>query len=103
MRALLVVLGGAAGAPLRLLVGRAVADERGTLAVNVVGSLLLGLLAGLGSSSYALLCIGFCGAFTTFSAFAVEAVTLPRPRGLLYAGFSVVACCLACAAGLAIS
>lgn len=103
MRALLVVLGAALGAPARLLVSRAVAGERGTLVVNVVGSLLIGLFAGLSPSSYALLGIGFCGAFTTYSTFAVEAVTLPRRRGVAYAAVSVVACCVACAAGLGLA
>jgi CrcB protein len=101
--ALLVVLGAAVGAPARLLVSRAVAGERGTLVVNVSGSLLLGLFAGLSHSAYALLGVGFCGAFTTFSTFAVEAVTM-RPRaGLVLTGVSLVLCCAACALGLAIA
>jgi CrcB protein len=103
MIALLVVLGAALGAPARLLVSRAVAGERGTLAVNVVGSLLVGLFAGLSSAPYALLAVGFCGAFTTFSAFAVEAVTLPRRRSAAYVVASIVLCCLACALGLALA
>src|SRR4051812_8721054 len=45
MTALLVALGACVGAPLRLLVSRAVPDENGTLVVNVLGSLLLGLFA----------------------------------------------------------
>jgi CrcB protein len=103
MTALLVALGACVGAPLRLLVSRLVADERGTLVVNVVGSLLLGLFAGLSTNWYALLGIGFCGAFTTYSTFAVEAVTL-RPRSdLRYVVMSVVLCSLACAAGLVLA
>jgi CrcB protein len=100
---LLVVLGALVGAPARLLVSMAVAGERGTLVVNVLGSLLVGLLAGLSSSAYALLGVGFCGAFTTYSAFAVEAVTLPRRASAVYVVASVVLCCLACAAGLAVT
>lgn len=100
MTPLLVVLGAAVGAPARLLVSRAVAGERGTLVVNVVGSLLVGLFAGLSSSAYALLAVGFCGAFTTFSTFAVEAVTLPRRSSASFVAMSVVLCCLACALGL---
>lgn len=103
MTALLVVVGAAVGAPARLLVSRAVAGERGTLVVNVVGSLLLGLFTGLSPAAYALLGIGFCGAFTTFSTFAVEVVTL-RPRGgALLSAASVVLCCLACALGLVLA
>lgn len=103
MTALLVVLGAALGAPARLLVSRLVADETGTLVVNVLGSLLIGLFAGLSASSYALLGVGFCGAFTTYSTFAVEAVTL-RPRSdVRFVALSVTLCCLACALGLAVT
>jgi CrcB protein len=103
VNALLVLVGAAVGAPARLLVSRAVAGERGTLVVNVVGSLVLGLCAGLSPSAYALLGVGLCGAFTTFSTFAVEAATM-RPRGgALLTGASLVLCCLACALGLALA
>jgi CrcB protein len=102
MTPLLVVLGAVFGAPARLLVSRLVAGERGTLVVNVVGSLLVGLFAGFSTSAYALLGVGFCGAFTTYSTFAVEAVTMPRRAGALHAVVSVVLCCAACALGLAL-
>ncbi len=103
MTALLVVLGACLGAPMRLLVSRRVAGENGTLVVNVVGSLLLGLVAGLSAHWYAVLGVGFCGAFTTYSTFAVEAVTL-RPRSdLRYVAMSVVLCCLFCALGLVVT
>jgi CrcB protein len=101
--AVLVALGAAAGAPARLLVSRAVAGERGTLVVNVVGSLLLGLFADLAPTPYALLGVGFCGAFTTFSAFGVGAVTMPRRSSVAYVALSVVLCCAACALGLALA
>jgi CrcB protein len=101
VNALLVVIGAAVGAPARLLVSRVVAGPRGTLVVNVLGSLLLGLLAGLSAPAYALVGIGFCGAFTTYSTFAVETVTMPARRGAGYAVASVVLCCLAGAIGLA--
>ena len=100
MRALLVVGGAVVGAPARLLVSRAVTGPRGTLLVNVLGSLLIGLFAGLATSPYALLGIGFCGAFTTYSTFAVETVSLPPRRGVVLAVVSVTACCLACGLGL---
>jgi CrcB protein len=103
MRALLVVLGAVVGAPARLLVSRAVAGERGTLVVNVLGSLLVGLFAGLSTSAYALLGVGFCGAFTTYSTFAVEVVTMPRRAGATHVVISLVLCCAACALGLTIT
>ena len=103
MTALLVALGASVGAPLRLLVSRLVVDENGTLLVNVAGSLLIGLFAGLSDHWYALLGVGFCGAFTTYSAFAVEAVTLRARSDLRYVAMSVGLCCLACALGLALT
>ncbi|OLF16584.1 fluoride efflux transporter FluC [Actinophytocola xanthii] len=94
MTALLVLLGGAVGAPLRYLVGiwanRAL--PWGTLLVNVAGSALLGALGGLGTAVpgplAALLGAGFCGALTTYSTFGLEVVTLvERRRYLAAAGY----------------
>jgi CrcB protein len=109
MNVLLVALGAALGAPLRLLVSRAIPGARATLAVNVVGSWLLGLVAGTSTSTYALVGIGFCGALTTFSTFALEAVDLgsgdgPRQRltwTAAYSAVTVCACLAAAALGLA--
>ena len=97
MTAVLVALGAAAGAPARLLVSRRWPGPRGTLVVNVLGSLLLGLLAGRAPAAYALLGVGFCGAFTTFSTFALEA---RETAGWRYVGVTTVACVLAAALGL---
>lgn len=81
----------------------------GTLGVNLVGSLLLGVVLGRSSApgrghEVALLMgTGFCGAFTTFSTFAVESVRLlEEGRGRYAMGYvllSVVAGCLLAAAG----
>lgn len=80
--ATLVAVGGFAGANLRFLVGGAVAGLGGTLAVNVLGSFLLGFLvyeaelAGvLSRRSRVVLATGFLSSFTTYSTFALEAAT----------------------------
>ena len=84
MTALLVALGAAVGAPLRYAWAHAL-DARwplGTLLVNVVGLGALRLLRGpvaVRRRRWALLGTGFCGGFTSFSAFAVQSVDR-RPR-----------------------
>lgn len=91
---LLVALGGAIGAPLRYLTDRAVQDRHrrgfpwGTFTVNMVGSLVLGLLTGLtlGLTGPAaqhwqlLIGTGLCGALTTYSTFSLETVRLWEQR-----------------------
>ena len=78
---LLVALGAGVGAPLRFVVDRwarensAAGTILGTLIVNVVGSFVLGVVAGLphhASWLMPLVGIGFCGALTTFSTLAFE-------------------------------
>jgi len=72
----------------------------GTLAVNLAGSLLIGLCAGWGERQGASwirpwLMTGFLGGFTTFSAFSLENMSLLREGrvgvALVYAGGSVLA------------
>lgn len=90
MTPLLVALGAAVGAPLRFWVGGRLDGAgwpTGTLLVNVVGSFLLGLLAGLAVDGHtmALLGVGFCGGLTTYSSFAVQTHRLGWRRGAAYA------------------
>jgi CrcB protein len=92
---LLVFVGAVVGAPLRYLADRSVQAKHdslfpwGTLAVNVSGSLVLGVLAGLGtglpSPLLALLGTGFCGALTTYSTFSFETMRLWERRARFYA------------------
>lgn len=90
---LLVAVGGGVGAAARFVVAdtlrarRATALPWGTVTVNAVGSLAVGVVAGLVVTVGAdgglepwrlLLATGLCGGFTTFSTATVEAVTLLR-------------------------
>lgn len=115
--ALAVALGAAVGAPVRFAVERLLAASWpwGTWLVNVVGSAVLGVLAGLAQSGpgvpvqvVALVGTGFCGALTTFGGFAAQVLDLAttpldRPargrawRSLAYAAASVAACLLVAA------
>ena len=111
MTVALVALGAALGAPLRHLAGHHL-DRRlpwGILAVNVVGSFLLGLFVALGlsGSSLALLGTGFCGGLTTYSTFAVQTAKLGPRDGTLNAvltlALSVPAAGLGCLLGLTLT
>jgi CrcB protein len=120
---LYVAVGGGLGAWLRYMVGRATIALMGpvaasafpwaTLAVNLTGSLAMGVLAGWlarhgsgGELWRLLLGVGVLGGFTTFSAFSLEIVGLAQ-RGApglaaAYAGASVVFGIAGLFAGLAI-
>lgn len=86
---LYVALGSALGGVSRFLLGgflqtrATTAFPVGTLAVNVTGAFLLGFLtrhfslgAGTSPETRALLTVGFCGGYTTFSTFSVETLQL---------------------------
>lgn len=112
-----VAAGGALGSLGRYLIGRAwsIADGRfpsPTLAVNLVGSFLLGLLMVVlverrAPSRYAraLLGVGVLGAFTTFSTFAVDTVQLASNHHMAvaaaYVGSSVIGGIAAAGLGVA--
>ena len=98
---ILVFLGGGLGSGLRYLVAIAMNQYSkvlpfGTFIVNMIGCLLIGLVLGyaqkentLTSNQTLLLATGFCGGFTTFSAFASENLELIR-NGELF-NFSIYA------------
>ena len=100
----LVGAGGLIGASTRYAVGRWVTDlagnpgfPYGTLAVNVIGCFLIGVLAGLaatrtviGVDTRAFLMLGVLGGFTTFSAFGLETIEIIR-RGDFFVGVTNVA------------
>lgn len=100
---LAIAVGGACGALSRFwfanwvygLLGRDF--PYGTLVVNVLGSLVMGLLyvmlverSALGPEWRALLLIGFLGSFTTFSSFSMETLTLLETHAYLKAGLNIV-------------
>lgn len=112
---LLVAFGGALGSVCRYLVGVGAlrlmgpAFPWGTLAVNVAGSFAIGILAelivarfGASAELRLLLITGFLGGFTTFSAFALDAVTLfERGASLAAATYLVLSIGASIAAAIA--
>ncbi|WP_217164633.1 CrcB family protein [Streptomyces sp. AC512_CC834] len=89
---LLVLAGGAVGAPARHLIGTATREHLrssfhwGTFLANMTAALLLGFLVeagtegALGGSGQALLSTGFCGALSTWSTFANEVHSMAGAR-----------------------
>ncbi|ELZ43859.1 CrcB protein [Halorubrum californiense DSM 19288] len=94
----LVGVGGALGAVSRHAVGLRVEGRRSVLLVNALGSFALGAItaAPIGSTAALLLGVGFCGAFTTFSSFAVGTVRAASETGAR-AGAAVAASNIAAA------
>jgi len=101
---LIVFIGGGLGAALRHGVNRAAltclgpAFPYGTLFVNIIGGLLMGVLAefflvkGGGSPEFRLFLItGLLGGFTTFSAFSLDAALMWQRSDYLALGAYVVA------------
>jgi len=116
--ALLVAVGGAVGAPLRYVTELVVSSLHdslfpwGTWVVNIVGSLVLGVVAGFvtaGAPSWLATFVGtgICGALTTFSSFGYETVRLAEEGAVGAATLNVVgglaAGLLACVAGYALA
>ena len=103
-RILLISLGAALGANARYWIGvwaakhLGVAFPYGTFFVNITGSLALGFLISLTSQripitpeTRLLLGVGFLGAYTTFSSFAVESLSLAQNSGHWQALFNIFA------------
>lgn len=102
MTLLLIVVGAAIGAPLRYFTDRAIQVRHdsvfpwGTLFVNVLGSLVFGLLVGgaeAGGVSTELIMFagtGFCGALTTYSTFGYETARLSAEGSVRYAALNAI-------------
>ncbi len=113
---LLVGVGGAAGSMARYGVSFIFSKFTpntfvGTFVINIIGSLLIGVLFGLmprttwlQAGGWLLLASGVCGGFTTFSTFALENVNLMQKgqfiTAVVYTGLSVVIGLLLCRVGI---
>tara|TARA_B110001452_G_scaffold255760_1_gene248494 strand:+ start:2838 stop:3191 length:354 start_codon:yes stop_codon:yes gene_type:complete len=98
---LLVALGGAIGATLRFAVSEIIETPQGTLLVNALGSLLLGVcMAALANEVISkemslLLGTGILGAFTTMSTFSIETMELwneQQSKAIGYVLLTMVVC-----------
>jgi CrcB protein len=115
---LLVGLGGSLGSMLRYVSAKTI-DAKinsifpyGTFTVNIVGSFVIGVVYALamrktGSDNWSVfLGAGFCGGFTTFSAFALENLNLINQKmfstSIIYISVSILLGLLAVAAGTVI-
>lgn len=114
---LAIAAGGAIGAVMRHFANHAVSQQFGTdfpygiLSVNVIGSVLMGIMIGVFAHFWqppadvkAFLTVGFLGAFTTFSTFSLDVITLYERGAVMaaasYIGVSVILSVLGLFAGL---
>ena len=114
LQLLFVGLGGATGSMARYLLSSHVLAgcsvmgfPAGTFAVNIIGSLLIGLFMSLlrdGSASQWFFVTGLCGGFTTFSTFSADTIRLLRlekwDAASLYILLSVIIALVCTATGL---
>lgn len=112
-----VALGGALGSVARYAIATVLAERLAhpfpwmTLFVNVTGSLVIGLLASLGShgvrwldtsDARAFLMVGVLGGFTTFSAFSLQTLELAQKGAWAMAAGYVSLSLLLCLGGVAV-
>jgi fluoride exporter len=117
---LLIFVGGGLGSVFRFVLGKSIQAQFlrtfpfGTLGVNVLASLILGLLVGmfeakmLTNSNYrTFIAIGFCGGFSTFSTFSNDTLQLIQnnrlAEALLNILLNVVLCILATFGGITLA
>ncbi|MGE8077970.1 fluoride efflux transporter CrcB [Peribacillus loiseleuriae] len=116
----LIGLGGSLGATARFLLGSFITNKAqrvhpfpiGTWIINITGSFLLGVIAGLHQTNqisdwvWGFLGVGFCGAYTTFSTFGHETITLIQTNkiklAIIYVITSVIIGGISALAGLVI-
>lgn len=113
---LLIALGGSLGAVCRYLISELMLRlgegfSWGTLAANLIGCFVMGILVGIGLTSshraYVLFGIGFLGSLTTFSTFSVESLKHASEGRIDLFGINilvnVVLCLLVAWAGIALA
>lgn len=96
---IIIFMGGGLGSMARYMIARTVylwstAFPLGTLAVNVISCIVLGIFVGLANDRYIIspawrlfVAVGFCGGFSTFSTFSYETMELFKTGQYLY-GFT---------------
>lgn len=112
---LLVAVGGALGSVARFwcagMVARLAGEALpwGTILVNVTGSILIGFVAAFSlpqarflvpPAARIFLMVGFCGGYTTFSAFSLQTFSLMQEGAFLRAGANVILSVLLCLVGV---
>jgi CrcB protein len=119
VRVLLICVGGALGTGLRYAISGTMVQwlgpgfPYGTLAVNLLGSFIIGLVQEVGTTSLLIpdttrlfLTVGVMGGLTTYSAFSYETVRLMEDAAWLQAWVNVVmtpaVCLTACVLGIAV-
>ena len=119
MKLIAIALGGAAGSVLRFWLSTVIQTRfaanfpLGTLSVNAIGALLIGLLLVIIQQRFqgneilrGLIIIGFLGGFTTFSTFSLETLQLLHSgfwhKALLNIVSSILVCLLAAWVGMAV-
>jgi fluoride exporter len=102
---LYIGMGGLVGAILRYAISNKInlSLPYGTFFVNIIGSFVLGYLfyQGMSENMYAFLGIGFCGAFTTYSTFKLEAFQLIKSKGKIVS-FTYLIMSYLCGIGFAV-
>lgn len=112
MNYVMVAIGGALGSVARFWISTLVAQRFteafpfGTLIVNVTGSFLIGIFAGLAksgtmsTSTRAFLIVGICGGYTTFSSFSLQNLQLLENGNYCYASLNIALSVTLCMAGV---
>jgi CrcB protein len=113
---LIVSLGAALGGGLRYWVSNATYKflpstfPYGTLAVNVIGSLILGIIIFLFDEKELVtpgvrlfLAVGFCGGFTTFSTFSLETINLLKDSQFIPGLMNILLNLFLCLAGITLA